>query len=323
MTYEVETYREKTQWLTKRGLGGSDCATILGLNRWMTPLELWAQRTGRIQPLDEPSVVMRTGLQLEPLALRLLAEETGVNLWRPGERKDEVVQLRSTPRPWQTYTPDALIVSGDRSRWDDVVGLVEAKFVSAHNSATWEERSSEGALRAEAQLQHGFAVTDQDGGFIAALIGGTDFRFYEVERDDDVVDYILERESEFLEHVTRDIPPEAEFTKKTERALADLLPYLANTEVTLDRDDDLITFQQMKTAHEAAKRLYKEYDDIRAHLKYRAIEESGLENLASHNPKEPLRITVPGVGVWSWKRVDVKGYTVAPKQRDDFREVNR
>ena len=41
-------------WLKHRreGLGGSDMATILGLNKYKTPYELWLEKTGREQPVD-------------------------------------------------------------------------------------------------------------------------------------------------------------------------------------------------------------------------------------------------------------------------------
>lgn len=46
----------REEWLEKRGdtrrIGGSECASVLGLNPWMTNLDLWEIKTGRRQKHD-------------------------------------------------------------------------------------------------------------------------------------------------------------------------------------------------------------------------------------------------------------------------------
>ena len=32
----------------RKGIGGSDVATILGLNKWKSPYQLWLEKTGQI-----------------------------------------------------------------------------------------------------------------------------------------------------------------------------------------------------------------------------------------------------------------------------------
>jgi predicted phage-related endonuclease len=41
---------DRSQWLEVRhgGIGSSDAATAVGLNPYKSPLELWAEKTGRI-----------------------------------------------------------------------------------------------------------------------------------------------------------------------------------------------------------------------------------------------------------------------------------
>lgn len=56
--YMIERFRQckKTErhlaWLKSRkaGVGGSDMSTILGLNSFKTPYELWLEKTGRVEP---------------------------------------------------------------------------------------------------------------------------------------------------------------------------------------------------------------------------------------------------------------------------------
>lgn len=58
--YTVERFKQGKQverhlaWLKSRkaGVGGSDMSTILGLNSFKTPYDLWLEKTGRVEPED-------------------------------------------------------------------------------------------------------------------------------------------------------------------------------------------------------------------------------------------------------------------------------
>lgn len=58
--YQIERFKQGKQaerhlaWLKSRkaGVGGSDMSTILGLNSFKTPYELWLEKTGRVEPED-------------------------------------------------------------------------------------------------------------------------------------------------------------------------------------------------------------------------------------------------------------------------------
>ncbi|HFC9341278.1 TPA: YqaJ viral recombinase family protein, partial [Enterococcus hirae] len=42
------------EWLEdrKKGIGGSDVATVLGLNKYKSPYQLWLEKTGQIELKD-------------------------------------------------------------------------------------------------------------------------------------------------------------------------------------------------------------------------------------------------------------------------------
>ncbi len=44
----------KEEWLEERknGIGGSDAATILGLNPYKTNIDLWEEKTGRKEAIE-------------------------------------------------------------------------------------------------------------------------------------------------------------------------------------------------------------------------------------------------------------------------------
>lgn len=54
MTHKIIKINNQTEWLQNRtkGIGGSDAASILGLNPFKTNLELWREKTGRNEPKD-------------------------------------------------------------------------------------------------------------------------------------------------------------------------------------------------------------------------------------------------------------------------------
>lgn len=63
-------------WLTARalGIGGSDAASVIGLNKYCTPLEVWLAKTGQTDPIDD-NVYMKAGRKLEPVVAEWFFEE--------------------------------------------------------------------------------------------------------------------------------------------------------------------------------------------------------------------------------------------------------
>lgn len=58
--YTLERFQQfrrvdrEAAWLEsrKKGVGGSDVSTIMGLNKYKTSYQLWMEKTGRMQPED-------------------------------------------------------------------------------------------------------------------------------------------------------------------------------------------------------------------------------------------------------------------------------
>jgi len=66
------------------------------------------------------------------------------------------------------------------------------------------------------------AVTGFTGAYIAALIGGNEFRWYYIKRDDELIDMIIKLESVFWNYVVTNTPPPIDGSQ----ASSDLLTYL-------------------------------------------------------------------------------------------------
>ena len=174
----LEQVKERTNYL-----GSSDCAAILGMSRWKTPLQVWAEKTGAVATEDiRGELRIEVGNELEDLVCSLFTKRTGKKVQRVNE-------IQKHPK----Y--DFIRAQIDRR----VVGedtLLEAKTCSAWKSKEWigEEIPQEYIL----QVMHQLAVTGKSKGYIAVLIGGNvDFKWKEIDRDEALIRDILIKEVDF------------------------------------------------------------------------------------------------------------------------------
>ncbi len=117
MTSEVRAERRKS-------VGGSEVSTLLGINPYSTPLDLY---NSKIEDVNFNNIACRRGHMLEPLVVQLFEEETGYAVI--GEN-DAV--LRSEQYPYIHATVDRLVVIRD-GKWS----VLEAKTAVGHGTKAW------------------------------------------------------------------------------------------------------------------------------------------------------------------------------------------
>ncbi len=89
----------QAEWLNvrKQGIGSSDCAAACGLNPYMSMLELWMIKTGRIQQKiedeSEGHAPLYWGKQLEPLVAQYYSMHTNHKVRRVYVNLDESDEL--------------------------------------------------------------------------------------------------------------------------------------------------------------------------------------------------------------------------------------
>ena len=78
MSNTVIRPKDRAEWLEYRkdGIGSSEVATILGLNPWETPYQLWRRKKGLDAPKDE-TFAMKAGHYLEDAVSQFWADATG------------------------------------------------------------------------------------------------------------------------------------------------------------------------------------------------------------------------------------------------------
>ena len=225
------TSAERLEWLKTRqtGIGGSDVAAILGLNRYRTPLDVYNDKTATDDPQDEQSQAAYFGSLLEDVVAREFATRTGMKIQRVTR------MLRSGEGDWMIANIDRAIVQNDiagrvyvydeqrqaeTGRQISTDAILECKTASSFMADHWgpsqeaEIVSSKVVtehkipLYYETQVQWYLGVTGCHTCYVAVLLGGQDFRIYAVKRDDVVIKALQEQCFTFWQKVKAGTPPD-------------------------------------------------------------------------------------------------------------------
>lgn len=161
------------QWVEARksGIGGSDVASIMGLNKYSSPLEVWMVKTGRAESpdlSDKPAVYWGNVLE-DVVANEFKRRHPDLQVTKKN------ATLVSKKRPWAFANIDRSLVDRCGNK-----GVLECKTVGARRASDWDEGVPDYYLT---QVTHYLSVTGYKYAWVAALIGGQDYREFYIERD--------------------------------------------------------------------------------------------------------------------------------------------
>ena len=181
-------------------IGGSDIGAILGLSRFKTPLEVWMEKTGK-ETKRADSLPLRFGSFAEEFVASEYSRATGFELLH-----DESIYLH----PEHSYMSAHI----DRFVLGDEDGLppsriLECKTANPFSSGDWGEAGSDQVpMSYLCQSIWYMAITGIDKTDLAVLFGNSDFRIYEIARDQGLEELVIAKATIFWnEHVLKDIPP--------------------------------------------------------------------------------------------------------------------
>lgn len=181
-------------------LGGSDVAAILGISPWKTPLQVYLDK---VEPREEvitpeKAKLFRRGNRMEPYVIDLLREDTGFEIVGRGNRyKDPELPFIAAEIDCELRDKHGEVFNG------------EIKTVNPFKAKEWgEQQTDEIPLHYTAQVMHGLMVRPASACIMGVLIGGDDFRVYRVERDDETIEAIREKEIAFWKRVVERDPPD-------------------------------------------------------------------------------------------------------------------
>lgn len=239
--------REDWLELRRKSIGGSDCGAILGYSSWRSALEVYADKKG-IMPEKPQTEAMRLGTEMEDIIARRFMEKTGK-------------KVRKLNYMFMHDDYDFITANIDR----DVIGEnagVECKMMLPFTK--YDVENGEIPTQYYCQCQHYMMVMGYDYMYIAILVIGDDFYWHKIEKNAEFIDGMLEVEIDFWEnHVMKEIPPEADESESSLRALQHLYPKDNGTEVWMGNDFDILRYQELT---QTIKNLEKDRDAVKARI---------------------------------------------------------
>ncbi|ABC61257.1 YqaJ viral recombinase [Geobacillus phage GBSV1] len=239
------------EWLRLRqkGIGGSDAAAIAGLNKYKSPIQVYYEKVEGVKE-SVPSEAAYWGTILEDIVAQEFSRRTGLKV----RRRNAI--LRHPEYPFMIANIDRLVVGED-------AGL-ECKTASEYLKDEWVE-GEKIPDQYFIQCQHYMAVTGRSRWYIAVLIGGNKFRWDVIERDEDIIRYLIEIESEFWQRVIEKRPPEVDGSE----ASTNLLNLLYPVESVVDDEAEL---------PREVEALIAELEAVNAEIKQKSERKAEIEN---------------------------------------------
>jgi putative phage-type endonuclease len=255
-------------------IGGSDIGAILGLSRFKTPLEVWMEKTGK-ETKKVDSLPLRFGSFAEDFVAREYSRATCFELLH-----DESIYLH----------PEHAFMSAHIDRFVLEVGssptrILECKTANPFSSGEWGEiGSDEVPMSYLCQCIWYMAITGIDKTDLAVLFGNSDFRIYEIARDQGLEELVIAKATTFWnEYVLKDIPP----TVQSE----------ADCQTLFSKGDPLKSIEAGQETLELTKRLHT----LNSEIETREEELSTIKQTIMNQMGEAELLTYQGRTLASWK----------------------
>lgn len=221
---------DKENWLRyrKNGIGGSDAGAVCGLNPYRTAIQVYYDKTSEeIEETDNEA--MRQGRELEEYVARRFCEASGKKVRRAN------AMFYDEENPFMLADVDRMIVGEN-------AGL-ECKTASPYMAEQWKD----GSIPVSYQIQcyHYMAVCRADAWYIAILIYGREFKYYRIERDDEVIENLIRIEKEFWNgNVIPRVMPDPDGSKTADLAIAERFKDAQSNTILLSGFDERLRRRQ-------------------------------------------------------------------------------
>jgi putative phage-type endonuclease len=270
----------------KKGIGGSDIAAIIGVSQFKTALDVYLSKTTD-QP-EQQGEHLYWGHALENPIIDRFIQDTGANVIRQPEMR------RHPDYEWAIANADALITNGDT-----IEAILEIKTSSAFKSREWgADDTDEVPIEYIAQVQWYMWIYDVNEAYLAALIGGNQYRQYHITRDDELIAMLAEKAQAFWQnHVIPRIPPNPQDGADAQKL------YPSDNGDTAEADSDTLT-------------AYAELRELKAQEKELKAQIAAKEDLLKIKIGSYSAMQTNGNTLFTWKaqsssRFDSKAFQAA------------
>ncbi|WTW95465.1 YqaJ viral recombinase family protein [Streptomycetaceae bacterium NBC_01309] len=267
--------REEWEATRRAGIGGSDVAAILGLGggKYTSPRHVYEAKHGRPDPVT--SEAAEIGTEIEDFIAGLFSKRTGIALATPPGT------LVHVEHSWMLANVDRYTLDSG----GNVAAPLECKNRSEYQASDWEDGVPDGPA---IQCHWYMAVGGWDHGFVAALVGGNKLRWHRLERDEEMIGYLVDYCGQwYRRHVVEGFPPLADGYEATTELLAKLWSVKADTVAEVD----LAKAKELRARRAALKKREEEV----------AEELRTVENEMRLLAGDCAIATAEGQPAWSWK----------------------
>lgn len=201
--------------MAKYKIGGSEIGAVLGLSKWVTPMDLYMRKLGLVdQPIEtEP---MSWGIASEHVVARRYQKETGYKLFpATDEGYDYKNPLVHPEYDWWTVTPDRKIITPEDE------GLLEIKVIGERAGANFGD-PPDGDVPEEylCQCAWGMAVLNVEWAHLAVQTSNRSFRIYRINRDRELENQLRDAALAFInDHLITQVPPPLDGSESSRRWL--------------------------------------------------------------------------------------------------------
>jgi putative phage-type endonuclease len=181
--------KDRTEWLKYResGIGSSEVATIVGLNPWETPYQLWRRKVGLDAPKQE-NFAMKAGHYLEDAVAQFWHDETGQDIIKSSAGDWLIV---NDERPYMRVSPDRTYWLADMPHNNANKGILECKTTQMSIDA------DDIPKHWFCQVQYQLGVAELEQGSLAWLCSGREFGYKNLALVPDFFAWLVEEVEKF------------------------------------------------------------------------------------------------------------------------------
>lgn len=189
MSRKIIKFKDRAEWLSARtlGIGASEVSTVLGLNPYETPYQLWRKKKGLDAPQSE-TFAMRAGHYLEDAVAKFYSDASGVHI------------IQSSAEDFMYVNSDKphLRVSPDRTFWRAGVKRSESNKEILECKTTQKEIDENNIpMNWFCQIQMNLGVAELRQGALAWLTMGRNFGYKDIAFDADFFAYMTDAVDKF------------------------------------------------------------------------------------------------------------------------------
>ena len=253
---KVVKYKNREEWLAGRGkgIGASEAGTVLGLNPFCTPYQLWRYKKG-IDPPQQENFAMKAGHYLEDAVSMFFRDGSGAHIIKAST---EDFTIYDSERPW-------LRVSPDRTFWRPWAKHNEAEKSILECKTTQLTIDPDNLPKHWfCQIQMNMGVAEYKDGALAWLTMGRDFGYRDIEFDKEFYDWMTDQITEYWQrYIVGDEEP-APYTAEDI-----MIKYPRHTEgKTVKADTDIMEqLERLKILKSEIKPMEAEANEIEGNLK--------------------------------------------------------